>query len=211
MAGEILATHSGIKLTSPALQGRFVAIRTIREVESHLFFSGWKTLHQLCSLPRGRAPSKVVSTEGTGPTQAVLRMRQRLPHLEVGFLNSRVSTGLPFTELWIHEGFQWLLASLGVHRQNFRVGPDNADGNWGTRSIGEAIRPGCLGSTHTLRPESGHLVARRVVLNPQRFLPIPERLDDNQESQPTPPGPSPSELGVGGLRWAPLGPSVPWE
>ena len=104
MAGEILVPHSGIKLTSPALQGRFVAIRTIREVESHLFFSGWKTLHQLCPLPRGRAPSKVVSTEGTGPTRAVLQMRQRLPHLEVGFLNSRVRTGLPFTELWIHEG-----------------------------------------------------------------------------------------------------------
>ena len=79
--------------------------------------------------PKGRAPSKAVSTKHPGSTQAILWMLQRLPRLEVGFLNSRVCIGLPFTELWIHEGFQWLLASLGVRRQNFRVVPDNADGN----------------------------------------------------------------------------------
>ena len=139
MAGEVLVPHPGIKLTSPALQGRFVTIWTTREVQSHLFFNGWKTLHQLCSLPKGRAPSKAVSIEGTGSPQAILWLLQRAPHREVGFLNSRVHIGPPFTELWIHEGFQWLLTSLGVCRQNFRVVPDNADGDWGPRSIGEAL------------------------------------------------------------------------
>lgn len=187
---------------------------TTREVQSHLLFNGWKTRHQLCSLPKGRAPSKAVSVEGTGSTQAILWLLQRLPHLEEGFLNSQVHIGLPFTELWIHEGFQWLLTSLGVCRQNFRVVPDNADGDWGPRSIGEALWPSCLGSTHTLSPKSGHLVAQRVVLDPEHFLPTPEHLNANQESQPTPPGLSPSELSVGGHPWSrctlgagrPLGP-----
>ena len=87
MAGKILVPHPGIKLTSPALQGGFVTVWTTREVQSHLFFSGWKTLPQLCSLPKGRAPSKAVSTEGPGSTEAILWMLQRLPRLEMGFPN----------------------------------------------------------------------------------------------------------------------------
>lgn len=63
---------------------------------------------------------------------------------------------------------------------------------------------------HTLSPKSGHLVAQRVVLNPERFLPTLEHLNENQkESQPIPQALFPQNWVLvpdGGHPWVPAYP-----
>lgn len=88
MAGEIFAPPPGGKLTSPALQGRVSSHSDHQGVRTPCFLVDGRHFIKLL-IPRAELPVSYAPTEAQDP-RAVLRMRQRLPHL-MGFLNSGVS------------------------------------------------------------------------------------------------------------------------